>query len=250
MTLLQAQHITKKYGERTIIKDINIELNQGELISLLGVSGSGKTTLFHVLSGLIIPEEGSVLLKGEDITKSPGRISYMMQKDLLFPHKKVIDNVALPLVLKGMNKKGARQKADALFNEFGLEGTQQQYPCQLSGGMRQRAALLRTYLSSSGVALLDEPFSALDTLTKSTIHKWYLDVMERIDLSTLFITHDIDEAILLSDRIYILGGSPGQIVDQIIIDEKKPRKKDFNLSDSFLYYKRKIIKTLAQQDKS
>lgn len=245
MALLQARHVTKIYGERTIIKDINIELNQGELVSLLGVSGSGKTTLFHVLSGLIVPEEGNVILNGEDITKTPGRISYMMQKDLLFPHKKVIDNVALPLVLKGMKKQEARKKADGLFEEFGLEGTQYQYPCQLSGGMRQRAALLRTYLSSSGVALLDEPFSALDTLTKSTIHKWYLDVMGKIDLSTLFITHDIDEAILLSDRIYILGGSPGRIVDQIVIEEKKPREKDFNLSEAFLQYKRKIIKTLV-----
>lgn len=245
MALLQAQHITKKYGERTIIKDINIQLNQGEIVSLLGVSGSGKTTLFHILSGLIFPEEGNVTLDGADITKSPGKISYMMQKDLLFPHKKVIDNVALPLVIRGMSKKEARGKAEGLFEEFGLEGTQYQYPCQLSGGMRQRAALLRTYLSSNGVALLDEPFSALDTLTKSTIHKWYLDVMEKIDLSTLFITHDIDEAILLSDRIYILGGSPGHIIDEIIIREKKPRNKDFNLSDEFLQYKRMIMKKLA-----
>lgn len=112
------------------------------------------------------PDEGKVFLRDQDVTSSPGSISYMLQKDLLFPHKKVIDNVALPLVLKGMKKKEAREKADPLFAEFGLEGTQLQYPSQLSGGMRQRAALLRTYLSSSGVALLDEPFSALDTLTR------------------------------------------------------------------------------------
>ena len=128
-----------------------------------------------------------------------------------------------------------------MFEEFGLEGTQYQYPVQLSGGMRQRAALLRTYLSSRGVALLDEPFSALDTITKTAIHDWYLDVMQKIDLSTLFITHDIDEAILLSDRIYILNGQPGKIRDEIIIHEKKPRAKDFYLTDAFLNYKRKII---------
>lgn len=227
MVLLKAEHITKKYSGRTIIKDINIELHKGELISLLGVSGSGKTTLFHVLSGLTTPEEGRVLLNGEDITSRPGQISYMLQKDLLFPHKKIIDNTALPLVLHGMSKNEARKKAQMYFKDFGLEGTEYQYPSQLSGGMRQRAALLRTYLSSNGVALLDEPFSALDTITKTAIHRWYLEVMQHIDLSTIFITHDIDEAILLSDRIYILNGKPGEIRDEIIIKEKKPRAEDF-----------------------
>ena len=140
MVLLKAEHITKKYSGRTIIKDINIELHKGELISLLGVSGSGKTTLFHVLSGLTTPEEGRVLLNGEDITSRPGQISYMLQKDLLFPHKKIIDNTALPLVLHGMSKKEARKKAQTYFEDFGLEGTEYQYPSQLSGGMRQRAA--------------------------------------------------------------------------------------------------------------
>lgn len=241
MPLLKAEHITKKYSGRTIIKDINIELHKGELISLLGVSGSGKTTLFHVLSGLTTPEEGRVFLNDQDITSKPGQISYMLQKDLLFPHKKIIDNAALPLVLHGMSKKEAREKAQTYFKDFGLEGTEYQYPSQLSGGMRQRAALLRTYLSSNGVALLDEPFSALDTITKTAIHKWYLEVMQHIDLSTIFITHDIDEAILLSDRIYILNGKPGEIRDEIIIKEKKPRAEDFYLTDQFLAYKRKII---------
>lgn len=244
MALLRAEHITKRYGSKTIIQDINIELHKGELVSLLGVSGSGKTTLFHILSGLVTPEEGHVYLNDTDITSQPGRISYMLQKDLLLPHKKIIDNVSLPLILKGVKKVEARQKADPLFAEFGLEGTQYQYPSQLSGGMRQRAALLRTYLSSNGVALLDEPFSALDTITKSNIHKWYLDVMTHIDLSTLFITHDIDEAILLSDRIYILNGTPGEIKDEIIIKEKKPRPEEFYLTDTFLNYKRKIIHKL------
>ena len=244
MVLLKAEHITKKYSGRTIIKDINIELHKGELISLLGVSGSGKTTLFHVLSGLTTPEEGRVLLNGEDITSRPGQISYMLQKDLLFPHKKIIDNTALPLVLHGMSKNEARKKAQMYFRDFGLEGTEYQYPSQLSGGMRQRAALLRTYLSSNGVALLDEPFSALDTITKTAIHRWYLEVMQHIDLSTLFITHDIDEAILLSDRIYILNGTPGTIKDEIVIQERKPRAADFALSEEFLEYKRRIISKL------
>ncbi len=244
MALLRAEHISKTYGEKKVLEDITIHLEKGELVSLLGVSGSGKTTLFHILSGLIAPDEGKVYLQDQDITSSPGSISYMLQKDLLLSHKKVIDNVALPLLLKGMKKKEAREKASPLFAEFGLEGTQLQYPSQLSGGMRQRAALLRTYLSSNGVALLDEPFSALDTLTKTSVHKWYLDVMQHIDLSTLFITHDIDEAILLSDRIYILNGAPGKIKEEIVIREKKPRAEDFALSEEFLEYKRQIISKL------
>ena len=151
----------------------------------------------------------------------------------------------MPLILKGINKKEARAQASSLFSEFGLEGTQKQYPAQLSGGMRQRAALLRTYLFSQDVALLDEPFSALDTLTKSGIHRWYLDVMERIKLSTFFITHDIDEAILLSDRIYLLTGQPGRIADEIVIKEPKPRRGDFNLTTEFLEYKKEILEKLA-----
>lgn len=244
MSVVRAEHISKSYGDHQVLQDVSIHLEKGELVSLLGVSGSGKTTLFHILSGLVTPEEGRVYLEDKDVTSTPGSISYMLQKDLLLEHKKVIDNVSLPLVLKGVKKKEAREKADPLFAEFGLEGTQYKYPHQLSGGMRQRAALLRTYLSSSGVALLDEPFSALDTLTKSSVHKWYLDIMQHIDLSTLFITHDIDEAILLSDRIYILNGKPGQIRDEIVIKEKKPRGEDFPLSEEFLAYKRAIISKL------
>ena len=121
---------------------------------------------------------------------------------------------------------------------------QKKYPSQLSGGMRQRAALLRTYMFSKDVALLDEPFSALDTLTKSDMHRWYLDVMDKIHLSTLFITHDIDEAILLSDRIYLLTGKPGKITEEIVIKEPKPRRKDFNLTEEFLEYKKQIIEKL------
>ena len=136
------------------------------------------------------------------------------------------------------------EKALPLFKVFDIEGTEFKYPDQLSGGMRQRAALLRTYLSSNGVALLDEPFSALDTITRTKIHKWYLDVMQQIDLSTVFITHDIDEAIILSDRVYILSGTPGTIANEIVIDEKKPRRDDFNLTDEFLAYKRKIVQLL------
>ncbi len=279
MSLLEARHVTMEYDHRTIIQDICIHLEEGELISLLGLSGSGKTTLFHVLSGLALPKEGQVLLNGRDITGKPGSVSYMLQKDLLLPHKKVIDNVSLPLILNGMSRADARKKADPLFAEFGLEGCQEQYPSSLSGGMRQRAAFLRTYLCAivqtegtsasessalkrtfrSGArqeadgqdrvmrtaALLDEPFSALDTITKDQIHTWYLDVMQKIDLSTIFITHDIDEAILLSDRIYLMTGTPGKITHELHINPARSLRKEFNLTQEFLEYKRRIISILS-----
>ena len=169
--ILRAEGICKSYDGRAIIRDVSLRLDQGELVCLLGVSGAGKTTLFHSLSGLEKPEAGRVLLCGEDITGRPGKISYMLQKDLLLPHKKVADNVALPLVLRGEKTKAAREKALGYFAQFGLKGTGDKYPAQLSGGMRQRAALLRTFLGSQGVVLLDEPFSALDALTKREIHR-------------------------------------------------------------------------------
>ncbi len=243
--VLRAENVSKSFDGTTIIQDINIELKQGELVCLLGQSGVGKSTLFNVLSGLYVPETGTVTIGNEDITGKPGKISYMLQKDLLLPYKTVLDNTALPLVIKKTHsKKEAREKASSLFGKFGLEGCQEKYPSQLSGGMRQRAALLRTYLSSGGVALLDEPFSSLDTLTKSSMHKWYLDIMEQIELSTLFITHDIDEAILLSDRIYIMSGKPGVISAEFTIDVPKPRDKDFNLTEEFLCCKRRIVAAL------
>lgn len=244
MAELIVSDVTLSYENENVIEDISIELHNKELVCLLGASGGGKTTLFNVISGLCIPDKGTVLLNGENITGQPGHISYMLQKDLLLPYRTIIDNVTLPLLIKGETKKIAREKADIYFEEFGLEGTQKKYPHQLSGGMRQRAAFLRTYMFSRDVALLDEPFSALDTLTKQEMHNWYLEVMEKIHLSTLFITHDIDEAILLSDRIYLLTGVPGKITEEIVIDEPKPRRKDFNLSEEFLEYKRIIIEKL------
>ena len=244
MEKLEVKHVSKTFEDGPVLDDISITLREGELVCLLGVSGGGKSTLFNIISGLLAPDCGQVLLDGEDITNRPGRISYMLQKDLLLPYRTVQDNVALPLLLRGVDKQEARAQASAMFAEFGLEGTQKKYPAQLSGGMRQRAALLRTYMFSHNVALLDEPFSALDTLTKSAIHDWYLDVMERIKLSTLFITHDIDEAILLSDRIYLLTGQPGRITDEIVSREPKPRAKDFNLTPEFLAYKKYILERL------
>ncbi len=244
MAELKVTDVTVSFDKTTIIEDISIELHEGELVSLLGTSGGGKTTLFNVISGLITPDKGQVKIDGTEITGKPGNVSYMLQKDMLLPYKTIEDNVALPLIIKGEKKVAAREKVSGFFSEFGLEGTQKKYPHQLSGGMRQRAALLRTYMFSKEVALLDEPFSALDTITKSEMHRWYLEVMDKIKLSTLFITHDIDEAILLSDRIYLLTGTPGHISHEIIIDEPRPRRQEFTLTEEFLKYKKKILELL------
>lgn len=242
--ILKAEHITHRYEKDNIIEDISLYLNQGEIVGLLGVSGVGKTTLFHVLSGLLHPAEGRILLDGENITGKAGHISYMLQKDLLLPYATILDNISMPRRIKGISKKEARREAEGLLDEFGLAGCGGKYPSQLSGGMRQRAALLRTYLFSGQVALLDEPFSALDAITKSEIHQWYLNVMEKIRLSTIFITHDIDEAILISDRIYVMSGKPGRITAELVIERPKPRGQEYMLTGEFLEYKKKVIEML------
>ncbi len=246
MELLRAEHITKSYDSRTIIRDITIHLDEGELVSLLGLSGSGKTTLFQAISGLTRPDTGKVFLNGKEITGEPGHISYMLQKDLLLEHKKVIDNVSLPLIIRGIGKNEARKRAQPYFEQFGLAGIEFNYPSQLSGGMRQRAALLRTYLCNCPAALLDEPFSALDMITKGQMHTWYLDMMGKIRLSTLLITHDIEEAVLLSDRIYIMTGTPGEVHNEIFIDRPRKERASFNLDPDFLRYKQQILDILGQ----
>ena len=246
--LLELKNISHAYhtrgGETTALSNLSFQVFPGEFLALIGPSGCGKTTVLSIIAGLIPAESGEVLFKGKPMPKQNKELGYMLQKDLLLPFRKVADNVALPLELAGTDRKTARAEAMRYFEQFGLQGTEDRYPAQLSGGMRQRAALLRTYLFGKSVALLDEPFSALDTITKSAIHRWYLDVMEQIHLSTLFITHDIDEAILLSDRIYILSGRPGHITDEIHINVPKPRAGDFTLTPEFLAYKRQIIEAM------
>lgn len=245
------ENVSKSFGDKKVLESVSLTLEEGEIVCILGASGVGKSTLFHIISGLLMPDEGRVILDGEDVTGKPGKISYMLQKDMMLPYKTVLDNVALPLIIKKTSGEGkigpwrrirtAREKAAAYFEEFGLSGYEKKYPAQLSGGMRQRAALLRTYLFSQEVALLDEPFSALDTITKGKMHQWYLSIMEEIHMSTLFITHDMDEAIILSDRIYILGGTPAVIQDEITVSGKKPGAEEFKISPEFLEYKKRIL---------
>ena len=251
--ILRAEQISKSYSDKQVLDEISFTLNRGELVSLLGVSGVGKTTLFNILSGISIPDGGNVFINRAEegapeewtqITGVPGELSYMLQKDLLLPHKTILNNVILPLRLKGIKTKEAEKKAEALFAKFGLKGTEKKYPSQLSGGMKQRAALLRTYLCGNKVVLLDEPFSALDTITRSSMQEWFLEVSEELKLSTVFITHDIDEAILISDRVYLLTGTPGKITKEIEITNPKPRNQAFTMTEDFIGYKKEIRKSL------
>jgi len=201
---LETKNVSVQFEDKKIIEDISIRLHENELVCILGLSGVGKTTLFNVIAGLISPSEGTVEMNGTDITGKSGNISYMLQKDLLLPFKTVIDNVSLPLVIKGEKKKTAREKAEKYFTQFGLEGTEKKYPNQLSGGMRQRAALLRTYLFSNETALLDEPFSALDPITRASLQEDVKKLQKQINKTIVFVTHDIEEAFLLGDKICII----------------------------------------------
>ena len=246
MEVLKAEHISKDFDLKPVLRDVTVSLEEGELVSILGLSGSGKTTLLNIISGLTVPDEGRVYLAGREITGRPGQVSYMLQKDLLLEHKTVMDNVSLPLVISGMKKEEARRQAEPYFDRFGLSGTQDLYPSQLSGGMRQRAALLRTYLCSHGAVLLDEPFSALDMITKGQMHEWYLSVMRDLGLSTVLITHDVDEAILLSDRICLLTGTPGQIRHEIRIGTPREERTGFSLTPEFLAYKQQVMALLRE----
>ena len=215
--ILRAEHISKTYGEKKVLEDISIHLEQGELVSLLGVSGSGKTTLFNMLSGIIPPDEGKVYLKDQDVTSTPGSISYMLQKDLLLPHKKVIDNVALPLVLKGVKKAEAREKANPLFAEFGLEGTQYQYPSQLSGGMRQRVGIAMAMTFNPELLLADEPTSALDVTTQAQIVRQMMELRDDFHTGIIIVTHNIGVAAYMADQLIVMQN--GKVVDQGTRDE-------------------------------
>ncbi len=242
--ILEARNISQSYEGEAVISNISIQLKAGEIVCLIGTSGVGKTTLFHVLAGLTKPDEGEVRLENEVVTGQAGKISYMLQKDLLLPYRTIEDNIILPLLIQGVSKKQARKQMEEFYSVFGLEGTAKKYPFQLSGGMRQRAALLRTYMFSQKVALLDEPFSALDAITKRQMHQWYLDIMKKIQLSTIFISHDMDEAIMLSDRIYVMAGKPGRIVGEISIDHKGMTMDDFSFSDDFKETKKELLRLL------
>lgn len=224
MPELEVISIAKTLDNIHTLDHISITLEKNELVVILGPSGCGKSTLFNIIAGLLIPDCGQVLISGQNWTGKTGRVGYMQQKDLLLPSRNILDNVTIPLLLKGMNKKRARSHAAGYFSDFGLAGFENYYPRQLSGGMRQRAALLRTYLFASDILLLDEPFASLDAISRRKMHLWLKNLRSRYQPSILFITHDIEEALMLADRIYVFSERPAHIKAEINVQLMPPEE--------------------------
>ncbi|MCI2173470.1 MAG: ABC transporter ATP-binding protein [Atopobiaceae bacterium] len=250
MPALEARDISLSWDGRPVIAHVSLDVAPGELVCLVGRSGCGKTTLFQALAGLSVPDEGEVLLHGGDVTGRPGHVSYMLQKDLLLPSRTVIDNVCLPLLIKGVKRSDAHATALPYFERFGLAGSADLWPSQLSGGMRQRAALLRTYLMENDVVLLDEPFSALDALTRIDMRGWFCDMARELGLSALIITHDVDEAISMASRVFVMGGDPAAGVPSTIVGEvdvpcPPDERVGFDLTEGYLACKREVLGLLG-----
>ena len=233
--ILDIKNLSYSFGNNPILKDINIHVNKNEMVAIVGSSGVGKSTLFNLIAGVLKKQVGEITINGSN--DYIGKVAYMLQKDLLFEHKTIIDNVILPLIIAKVNKKEALEEGNRILKQFNLDKYANKYPQQLSGGMRQRVALIRTYMFKRKIFLLDEAFSALDAITKKELHKWYLDLKKEFNLTTLLITHDIEEAVFLSDRIYILANKPGEIIKEIKI-EINPNE---DIDVQRLFYKKEIL---------
>jgi len=227
------------------LRDISLEACQGEFVSLIGPSGCGKSTLLNIMAGLLRADEGQILLRGRPSEDLLGHIGYMPQRDLLLPWRRVLENVLLGPEIAGADLAGARREAEALLEEFGLARFAQDYPVTLSGGMRQRVALLRTFLCKQEIVLLDEPLGALDALTRLQLRRWLLDVWARFGQTVVLVTHDVEEAVFMSDRVYVLSPRPATVVEEMSIDLPRPRDRDTVLEPAFLTYRQALLTSLG-----
>ncbi|WP_175638741.1 ABC transporter ATP-binding protein [Metabacillus schmidteae] len=235
-TILKFNNISFQYeknvSQKPILKKLNLNVYEGEFISFLGPSGSGKSTLFKLITGLEQPSEGEIFLRDQLVINRLGHVGYMPQQDLLLPWRTIVENASLPLEIKGMKKSEAYKKVIMLLEEFGLKGVENCFPSDLSGGMRQRVSFLRTILSGSNILLLDEPFSALDAITKLSLQEWLLAQWQKRKETILFITHDVNEALFLSDRIYVFTEAPTTELKEMKVPLQRPRNvKDLNHPD-------------------
>ena len=229
---LELDHIAFSYGAKQILQDLSFGLAEGEFVSILGPSGCGKSTVLNLLAGILTPESGTMRVDGAPIRGMNAHFAYMPQNDLLLPWRTIMDNICLYNEIHH-TKKDAVEKARELMHQFGLDGCEDKYPAELSGGMRQRAAFLRTALCEADIYLLDEPFGALDVITRGEMQDWLHKLCENLNKTILLVTHDTDEAVYLSDRILIMGKGEEGIRKEIAIDEKN-RSRDWLFEQSEL----------------
>lgn len=229
-----------------VLDGVDFRIEAGQFISVIGPSGCGKSTLFRIIAGLGKDFTGTVLVNGADVRVQKPHLAYMLQKDLLLPWRTIWKNIILPLELSGMLKKTDMEYLKQMTDEFGLSGFLNAFPDELSGGMRQRTALLRTWLMEGSVMLLDEPFGALDAITRNQMQDWLTGVWDKHKKTVLFITHDIEEAIFLSDRVDVMSPRPGRLTESIPITLDRPRKRELLYTDDFIQYKKKLMSLLQE----
>jgi ABC-type nitrate/sulfonate/bicarbonate transport system ATPase subunit len=245
---LHAENVSMTFptpsGGFAALAPITLSIPQGRFVSLIGPSGCGKSTIFNIIAGLLEPTSGRVLIDGVDATGTIGRVGYMLQKDLLLPWRTVLDNVVLGMEIQSVPLRAARERALPLLHRYGLSGFEYLYPSSLSGGMRQRAALLRTLLFDTDVILLDEPFGALDAQTKLQMQEWLMQLWSDFGKTVLFVTHDVEEAIYLSDEVHVMGTRPGRIIASIPVHLPRPRLRTSALAPEFLTIKERCLELL------
>ncbi len=241
MTLLTIESLSKSFEKNEIIHNLNLKVDEGEFVSILGPSGSGKSTIFNLIGGLLIPEQGNITLQGNLINGKRGSISFMPQTPSLLPWRNILQNVLLGQELNGITDKEA---AIEMLERAGLGTYISAYPHELSGGMKQRVAFIRALLSPQPIICLDEPFSALDELTRLDMQKWLLSIWETDRPTILFVTHNIEEALFLSDRILILSKRPAQISYEYHVPFTRPRNEELLLEDEFMKSKKIIHQAL------
>jgi ABC-type nitrate/sulfonate/bicarbonate transport system ATPase subunit len=251
---LRLSGVSKTFGESggatRALSDVNVSIGQGEFVTLIGPSGCGKSTLFNIVAGLLAPDSGGrMFLNGTEqaFDHLLGKVAFMPQRDLLLPWRTVIDNAILALEIEGRSKKEARELARPMVREFGLGGFETHYPQQLSGGMRQRVALMRTFLFDRDLMLLDEPFGALDALTRTMMQRWLLDIWSRHRRTIIFVTHDIDEAIFLGDRVLAMAARPGRVTLDQPVTLPRPREAGIVTSPEFMAIKRTLLSVIEDE---
>jgi ABC-type nitrate/sulfonate/bicarbonate transport system ATPase subunit len=243
-TRLKLDGLSLRYGDVDVLRDITLDVKTGEFVSIVGPSGSGKSTILKILNHAATADSGEILFDGNSLGPDARPFAFMPQRDALMPWRRVIDNVIIGLEIQGVKRRDARRLVEPLIGEFGLSGFEHQYPDALSGGMRQRAALLRTVIQERPMLLLDEPFGALDALTRNRMQLWLEEMWLKHRWTVMLVTHDIREAVMLSDRIYVLSPRPAHVVQTVEVPLPRPRMRDGSLRTEAAAIEGTILDTL------